>query len=184
MGDFMNSDRSAWYAVRTQPRKESFALTNIERQGFQGFCPRMNRVTRHARKTVTKKVPLFTSYIFVQIDTAQGGWRAINNSFGVMYIVGTDHCPTPCPPGLVDHMRAHTTEAGVVEFNDTLAPGDGVQIVGGPFDRMIGRVLRMRESERVTVLMQLLCGEVPVTLDRGAVIRTPASQPALSTGQV
>jgi len=176
----MNSGSSRWYAVRTQPRKESFALMNIGRQGFEAFCPRMNRVVRHARKTVTKQVPLFTGYVFVEIDTDRGGWRAINGTFGMLYIVGNDHRPTPCPPGLVEYLRARTSDGGVVAFDEALNPGDDVQIVGGPFDRLVGQVLRLPDSERVTVLMQLLAGEVPVTLDRAALIRTPANAPAQS----
>jgi transcription antitermination factor NusG len=50
-----------------------------------------------------------------------------------------------------------------------LAPGMRVQVISGPLRDQIGLLGALRPHERVLVLLQLLGGERPVELARGAI---------------
>lgn len=56
-----------WYAIYTRPRWEKKVYDRLTAQNIAAYCP-LNKVTRQwsDRKKVVE-VPLFTSYVFVQI---------------------------------------------------------------------------------------------------------------------
>jgi len=64
-----------WYVVHAQPWAESRAVINLERQGYEVFCPRLYRIVRHARKQTKKHLPLFPSYLFLRLDITRDQWR-------------------------------------------------------------------------------------------------------------
>ena len=53
-----------WYAVQTQPNRENLAVSDLERQGFDVWLPRIERIIRHARQIRRVKRPLFRSYCY------------------------------------------------------------------------------------------------------------------------
>ncbi|RME87750.1 MAG: transcriptional activator RfaH, partial [Zetaproteobacteria bacterium] len=73
----------AWYAVRTKPRREFEAESNLEAQGFRVWLPKTTRVVRHARRVTEKIVPFFPGYLFVEIDMDAEHWAPIRYTRGV-----------------------------------------------------------------------------------------------------
>ena len=50
---------SAWYVVYTQPGAEMLAQGELEKQGFEVYCPRYSRDVRHARSVKRAILTLF-----------------------------------------------------------------------------------------------------------------------------
>jgi transcription antitermination factor NusG len=64
----MKEDTRYWYAVYTKPRWEKKVSSLLEAKGIEYYCP-LNKVVKQwsdRKKTVLE--PLFTSYVFVQVD--------------------------------------------------------------------------------------------------------------------
>jgi len=40
----MSAEQKEWFVVRTKPRKEEFALQNLERRRVGAFCPRIRNL--------------------------------------------------------------------------------------------------------------------------------------------
>ena len=55
----MNSMKK-WYLVKTKPRQEKIAISNLENQNYHVYCP--------WAKINNKIVVLFPGYIFIQLD--------------------------------------------------------------------------------------------------------------------
>lgn len=161
-----------WYAVHTQPRAEAKAEFNLHRQGFEVYCPRLRKRRSHARRIDTVLRPLFPRYLFTAFDVDTQRWRAINGTFGVMYLVGRGETPTSVPDGLVEALAAREAEDGSITLPaPTFRPGELLVVDDGPFKDLVGRFECMSDAERVTVLLDLMGREVRVATHHTALRR-------------
>jgi transcription antitermination factor NusG len=69
-GDSMR-DAKEWYAVYTKPRWEKKVFAALERQDITAYCPLNKSVRQWSDRKKTVELPLFTSYVFVQIGRAE-----------------------------------------------------------------------------------------------------------------
>lgn len=162
---------SDWFVVYTQPNGEARALANLRRQGFEAYLPRYRRRRSHARRVDTVERPLFPRYLFVALDLMRARWRPILSTFGVCDLVRTGDTPQKLPEGVIDEIRAGEV-AHTFDALDPLAgatAGAAVRILSGPFADLIGKLQAAAESERVTLLLDLLGREVRLRLPRDAV---------------
>jgi len=148
-----------WYAARAKPKQEELALVNLARQGFDAFLPRVRRPPSPKAKRSPKLAlgPLFPGYVFVGLDVGRERWRAVNSTLGLLYLVRFGDMPAALPPGLVERMRALSTNDGLVAPPDALKVGQTAKIVGGAFDGWIGQVQSVADSQqRVVLLVDLM----------------------------
>jgi len=161
-----------WYAAQVQPRKEQLALAHLARQRFVTYCPIIKRTRRLRKQLVSAAEPLFPGYVFVALDCEREPWRSINGTIGVLRLVSFGPQPAAMPRGFVEQLQNLAGGDGHVQFDEVLRPGDGVRIVGGPFDGLCGSLASSGGRERVTVLLQMLAGETKVTMPRSSLIAT------------
>jgi transcription elongation factor/antiterminator RfaH len=159
-----------WYVVHTQPHREGRAQAHLADQGFRTFLPRHRKTVRHARKLKTVSAPLFPRYLFVVLDLGRDRWRSVNGTFGVLRLVSGEESPTPVPPGIVESMASGCGADGHLDLGKSLAIGDRVRVLAGPFADCIGKLSRIDGAGRVRVLLNLLGGEVPVSIAPEALI--------------
>jgi len=161
-----------WYAAQVQPRKERLALAHLQRQRFVTYSPIVQRTRRSRGRSVSAAEPLFPGYVFVALDCEREPWRSVNGTIGVLRLVSFGMHPALLPRGFVEQLQDLAGEDGDVRFDEALQPGDGVRIVGGPFDGLCGLLASGGARERVTVLLQMLAGETKVTLPRASLVAT------------
>lgn len=153
-----------WFAVECQPRKEVLAQTNLERQGFRSFLPRLRKTVRHARTTREILTPLFPRYLFVSLDLAHDRWRSVFGTFGVARLVTDGFWPVPLPKGVVEDLATITAQSGAVEFSAEIKSGEKVRLLTGPFAETIGHLVRLDDAGRAQVLLELLGSERQVSV--------------------
>ena len=154
-----------WYVVHTRPNGELRAAHNLERQGFKTYLARYMKERRHARKVERIQRPLFPRYVFVSLDTDTDRWRSILGTFGVDYLVSHGDKPTPVPEEIIEELREHENELGVIVLPPkTLRPGEQVQIVEGPFATHTALFQCKTDSERAVFLLQILGRQVRATM--------------------
>lgn len=147
-----------WYAVYTQPHAETKALEHILRQGYSAYLPRYRAQISHARRRQTVLRPLFPRYLFAGIDRAAMPWRPILSTFGVTDIVRAGDEPAPVPAEIVTAIRERE-EAGAFDRLDprrSLRLGQLVRVTAGALQDMVGRLVELRDQDRVVVLLELL----------------------------
>lgn len=155
-----------WYVAQTRARQETLARINLEAQKFEVFLPQILKTTRHARQLRTKKVAVFPGYLFIRLDPDQHRWRSVNGTIGVSRLLTANERPAPAPCGVVEALMCYIDEQGLCQLNRDLVAGQRVNVVQGPFVRLMGEVLSMDDKGRARVLLEIMGGKVITLLDR------------------
>jgi transcriptional antiterminator RfaH len=166
-----NGEKDRWFAVQTKPSKERLALHHLANQHFQTFCPFRRIARRVGRRSVSALEPLFPSYVFIRLSPAHQRWRAINGTIGVARIVSFGPSPTALPRGFVERLQALADSSDEIAFDENLAPGERVRIMGGPLDALCGTLITADARKRVSVLLELLSGATRVDIARSHLIK-------------
>ena len=164
-----------WYVVHSQPGREFKAQKQLARQGFRTFLPRFAKTVRHARKTKVVSAALFPRYLFIELDIERDRWRSVNGTIGVANLVMGGELPTAVPRGIVEALLAACRPDGFIDLSERFAIGDRVRLLSGPFADLVGELARFDGAGRVTVLLKLLGGEVPVRVARSALMPAKAA---------
>lgn len=78
--------------------------------------------------------------------------------------------PLPLPRGFVEGLQAFSDADGLTRPEHALQAGDRVRIVAGPFADLIGTLQRMDSRGRLSILVEVLNGAVPLRLDRDSLV--------------
>lgn len=159
-----------WYAVNTHPSAEHRARLNLERQGWACFLPMYGKSVRIRGRVRDQVRPLFTGYLFLQMDVSGSPWRSIDSTYGVRSILKRGEMPVPLPVGCVEALIEMTSEDGIFSFTSRLAAGGRVRFLKGPFTGFVGTLERLDSQGRIRVLLDLL--------GRQAVVKSNASEVA------
>ena len=147
-----------WVAVCTQPNREMLAIDNLRRQGYETYCPMLEKSRRHARKKDVVKRPLFPGYVFVSLDRMAQGVRSIHSTFGVRHLVKFGDAPAQLPVKFIDELKAQEID-GVIPLpplEKDFPQGSNVIIKDGIFKDLMATVLSCQPQGRLIVLMDLL----------------------------
>ena len=157
---------SDWYAVHTHVQSEKKSARHLRNQDYEVYLPRYLKSRRHARKTELVKAPLFSRYLFVKIDMSVHRWHAINSTVGVAHLVCSGSDPAPVPLEIIEQIRCHENESGVVVVDPRglFNKGDPVRLLNGPFADVIGLFEGVTDDQRVMILLDLLGRLVKVKL--------------------
>lgn len=161
---------TTWYAVYTQPQAEAKARENLLRQGYEVYLPRYRREVSHARRLTTVLRPLFPRYLFAGLDRAAMRWRPILSTIGVCGLVRAGEEPAPVASDIIAALRAQESCGGFEAIGRrSLRIGELVRISAGAFEDMIGRLVELRDRDRVVILLDLLGRTVRTQVEAGAV---------------
>ena len=146
------TNNTAWYVVHTKPRQEARALENLQNQGFTSFLPTMQvQKLRHQRvQTVTE--PMFSRYLFIQLDDQTQNWGPIRSTLGVSKLVCFGPQPAKVPGEFIDFLKDAPHET----LERMFAPGDSVQVASGPLQGLEGKYIAHDGETRAFVLVDLL----------------------------
>lgn len=160
----------SWFCVRTHPKHEHIAAAQLRLDPeVDVFLPRIRyrRSTRFGPAWVTEA--LFRDYVFARFDLA-AALRRVQHARAVCGVVHFgDRWPT-IPESIIDELRTAMCGQDLRVIEDTLHPGDLVQITAGPMcglEAVVTRVIPARQ--RVAALFDFLGRQTLVEMDRGQV---------------
>jgi transcriptional antiterminator RfaH len=164
-----------WYCLRAQPKHEHIAAAHLRQyEGVEVFCPRV-RIQRSTRRgLVWFTEALFPNYLFARFEMTQ--WLArVRSCQGVSGIVRFGIDVPEVPPQALDDLRSYMDDAELKTINFTIAEGDSVEIVEGPFRGQNGVVRQLLPArERVKILLEVLGGATEVDLSLTSVFKEAA----------
>jgi transcriptional antiterminator RfaH len=147
----------AWYLVRSKPRQEAVALTNLVRQGYESYLPMFAAEKIVRRKKTIAQEAMFARYLFVRLDSTGHGqsWSPIRSTIGVSELVRFGSQAAKVDESLIAMLRER--EAWQRESPQVLfSPGDNVVITEGAFAGLEA-IYQMNDAEgRAMVLLDLL----------------------------
>jgi transcription antitermination factor NusG len=145
---------SGWFAVFTHPRHEKKVVGHLEGRGIEAFLPTYK--TKHVwknRQTKTLDLPLFPTYLFAKVETAQRG--TVLGVPGVVSIVGNRHSPAWIPDHYIQTLRLGVASERILPHPDS-AVGDHVRVVSGCFAGEEGTLTEVRNRYKVVVRLELI----------------------------
>jgi transcriptional antiterminator RfaH len=146
------TNHPAWYVVHTKPRQEARALENLQNQGFNCFLPTLQVQKLRRQKVQTITEPMFSRYLFIQLDDQSQNWGPIRSTLGVSKLVSFGPQPAKVPPEFIALLK----EAPAETIERMFAPGDTVQVASGPLKGLEGQYLAHDGETRAFVLVDLL----------------------------
>ena len=118
----------SWFCLRAQPKREHIAAACLRQiSTVEVFCPRLRFRKLTNRGPVWFIEAMFPGYLFARFDYANCN-RVIRQGPGVSGFVQFGERLALLPDTLVDEIRMRTGSDEVMEMNQTLEPGQNVQI--------------------------------------------------------
>lgn len=152
MNDAVFFEQTSWYVVQTKPRQEFRALAQLENQRYTCFLPTLPiEKVRGGRLEICIE-PLFTRYLFIQLNTVTGKWAPIRSTRGVSKLIAFGGRFATLPDVCVEAMQS----ASHAKPRRLFEPGERVAITHGPFAGLEG-IYQLSDGEaRALVLIELM----------------------------
>ena len=148
---------TAWYVVHTKPRQETRALENLENQGFKCFLPMMQVQKLRNQRVQTVTEPMFSRYLFIQLNDETQNWGPIRSTLGVSKLVSFGHQPAKVPSEFVEFLQEAPSET----LERMFSPGDNV-LVWSPTGRCVDwKASTWRTMARLGPLCWSICWGSP-----------------------
>ncbi|HEX4971432.1 MAG TPA: transcriptional activator RfaH [Steroidobacteraceae bacterium] len=168
---------SRWFLVFTKPAAEQVAVTNLQRQGYGVYFPRLSQPACVRGRWIERVAALFPRYLFVQLDPAQQSLAPVRSTLGVACVVRFGIEPAVVPAGMVEALIARADPQSGLHRWGARRPferGSRVTVVGGVFRDLEGVFERDDGEDRVVILLQLLGASTRVRLRSGFVVPSAA----------
>lgn len=156
-----------WYAIYTKPRKEMIAEENLQRQQILTYLPLTREKRRRRERWVDCIVPMFSRYLFVNMDVTLQSTASIRSTIGVSNLVRFSGEPATAPEELIELLRSRTdTETGLIDIGKPqFQPGQKVIVLHGPFKDVGGIFQHSNGDHRAMILLDLLGRKNSVIVD-------------------
>jgi transcriptional antiterminator RfaH len=162
-----------WYLVRTKPNAEAIAVSNLGRQGYEVYFPRLLQSMPSRGRWRDRIVPLFPGYLFLRLDEGRQPLAPVRSTQGVTNAVRFGPNYAIVPDAVIEELRARASpETGMHRLclRACLAPGARVRILAGPFEGLEGVFEREAGSDRAIVLLSVLGQTASVGVAVGNVV--------------
>ncbi|HEX6437001.1 MAG TPA: transcription termination/antitermination NusG family protein [Candidatus Binatia bacterium] len=171
-GELMIQPGLRWYAIQTKGNKEREVAKRLTDLKFEIFLPWLRDRRRIGSKYHWVMVPLFPGYLFCRLDIVVSG-KTARYSPGVKDFLRFGNEITEISNDIMVALQERCPE-GVAAVNPvSLTAGDSVTINEGPFAGLQAIFeKKMKGSERVAVLLELLGRQTRLILPSETVNRT------------
>ena len=160
-----NAESRSWYLVVTKPQSEFRAQENLVRQGYQTYLPIIKMPRQRNGKKVERTEAFFPRYLFISLDRKTDNWAPIHSTIGVASMVRFGGIPALVPSTLIENLIANEDELGLQSLEKKeFKQGDKVKIISGPFEGYKAVYKKMKSSDRVLVLLDIVGKNTQVTL--------------------
>jgi transcriptional antiterminator RfaH len=145
----------SWFCLRAKPKREHIAAACLRQMPeVEVFCPRVRFQKSTIRGPVWFVESMFPGYLFARFDYTMFN-RRIRQRPGVTGFVQFGDRLALLPDLLVSKIKDRTGEEEIVEVNQTLAPGQTVEVIQGPFQGLEALVTRViTAKQRVEILIE------------------------------
>lgn len=148
-----------WYLIYTKPSGESVACDNLTRQGYCVYFPRLRQPERRRGQWSYRVSPLFSRYLFVQLNEGSQSLAPVRSTLGVACVVRFGQRYASVPDRVVQDLQSQADPASglhrLVRPVGTRA-GASVKVRVGLFEGIEGIFEREDGRERSVVLLTML----------------------------
>jgi len=160
-----NTQNRSWYLLVTKPQSEFKAQANLLRQGYKTYLPLVQTSRRRNGKNIKRTEAFFPRYLFINLDKETDNWSPIRSTIGVAGMVRFGGMPAVVPENMITNLKRNENEFGLQSLEKKeLELGDTVDIIGGPFEGCKAVYQKLKSTERVSVLLDIIGKNTQVIL--------------------
>lgn len=153
-----------WYAIRVRSRHERPVSDSLKGKGLDTFLPLCKSRRRWSDRVQEVELPLFPGYVFSRFDVAQR--LPVLITPGVVNIIGLGKIPVPVEDWEMQSL-IRVVQSGVhCQLWPFLMVGQRVLIEEGPLRSVEGRLVQIKDENKLILSITLLQRSVAVTVDR------------------
>ena len=157
----------SWYLIQAKPKAEQSAKENLERQKFEVYLPLLLGRIKRRGKLVKSIQPMFPRYLFINLNDQTDDWGPIRSTIGVSTLVRFGNIPGKVPEIFINSLKLNENSEGIHEIpRKTIAVGDKLLIVEGPFEGYEATLFSQKSDERVIVLLRASENFIKVKLEK------------------
>ncbi len=162
----VKNDVLHWYAVYTRARWEKRVGDLLEQSGIDYFLPLYKTLRIWSDRKKSVMVPLFPSYIFVNISNAD--YREVLNTPGVVRIISFENQPVVVPDWQIDAIKMLLNNNINIEPADiNPKPGDELEVNKGSLKGLKGELVEYRGKKKIAIRLD--------AIDKSIIINIPLS---------
>lgn len=154
-----------WFAVRTRPRHERVAKTNLEHFGIETFLPLSAQVRTWSDRRKVIEFPLFPGYLFIRTPGSARARLRVFQAQGVLGFVGTRRDASPIPDFQIETIRSVLRAQIECHPHEYLTVGQRVRIHSGSLEGVEGILVRVANDRSLIVSVDLIQRSVAVRLE-------------------
>jgi len=162
-GDSLVQAGARWYAIHTHSNFETKVFNLLCEKSLEAFLPKVWVTSRRKDRRKKILIPLFSGYLFVNIDLTPENHLQIVTTTGVVRLLGYHGKPSPIDPQEIQNLMILNGTDHPIEHQDYLEGRDRVMIMSGPLKGLVGIYQhRKSRSDRVVVSVDFLKRSVSV----------------------
>ena len=152
-----------WFAIWTRSRHEKVVEEQLDARDIEVFLPTVMRWSRWKDRKKQVTWPLFPGYCFARFEPSDT--LPILKCPGVVSIVSIAGTPAPIPEYEVEGIRRLVASELKFDPCPFVREGMMVEVVHGPLNGVIGRLVRKGAHARLILAVELVGRAVSVTVD-------------------
>ena len=154
-----------WYAIYTKSRNEKRVAELLIQQGIENYLPLMKKIRIWSDRKKTVEMPLFSSYVFVNIDEKE--YYLCLNTPGLVKFVSFARKRVMVPSFQIEAIRKYVeTGEEFIPNEEDFTIGKRVKVIRGGMKGLEGRLAEVLGKQRVKVeiesIQQSLFLQIPL----------------------
>ena|SRR5437868_2588954 len=156
---------SRWYAVQTRAKHEKKVAAELCRTGINTFLPVLTEVRKWSDRRMNVEVPLFSCYLFVNLDSSAEARISVLRIAGVLRFVGGHRDEAAIPDHDIDSI--HLLLAKKVPFapHGFLEIGQRVRVRGGALEGMEGILTCCNGKNRLVISVNTIHRSLSISIE-------------------
>ncbi|TDE04542.1 UpxY family transcription antiterminator [Flavobacterium hiemivividum] len=145
-----------WYVVYTKPKWEKKVAEQLTKFGLECYCPMITQVRQWSDRKKKVTVPLFNSYIFVQLEDSERN-LVFQSAGAVRYLFWLGKAAIVRDEEIATIKKWLDTPDVYDISIDAIQVGDKITLESGPFSTQEAVVQEVNKTHYILVLESLGC---------------------------
>jgi transcription antitermination factor NusG len=154
----------SWYVLYTKTNNEKVLASNLERDGYEVYCPLYETIRQWSDRKKKVRIPLFKSFIFIFLNSYEKEKSNVLSKPGAVRFLWWLHKPCIVRVVEIEAIREFLNDYRGAKITISLLKGDTMMINDGPLAGHSGE-LRHLNGNKATLIMKSfgysLVAEVP-----------------------
>jgi transcription antitermination factor NusG len=159
-----HSSQNKWYAIYVKSRHEKSVHAELQQKGIESSLPLMTVTRQWSDRKKKVEVPLFRSYVFVNIDISKEKFDVLQTD-GVVKFVTFCNKTVSIPTEQMYWLDQILMSELQLESEQDILLGTEVDVMFGPLKGLQGRVKQKNSKSRLVVWFDAIMQGVSVEID-------------------